>query len=299
MTIVPAFLLLLVAENPMADFDRLWNFDDPAGTERKFRELLPAAERSGDADALLQLKTQIARTLGLQRKFAEAHALLDEVEKGLTPALKVARVRCLLERGRVLNTSGNPEKARPLFLEAYEFGAREKLESWAIDAAHMMGIVEPPEKQIGWTEKALALAESSTDERARRWRASLHNNLGFSLLDLGKREAALAHFETALAIRKEQKTPAQIRIAEWCVAHALRLLGRIDEALAIQRRLEEEQRGKDADGYVFEEIGECLLAKGDAKGAEEWFAKAWQALRSNPDVPKDRLERMQRLGKVS
>src|SRR5438270_383114 len=46
----------------MADFDKLWNYGDPAATEQKFLELLPQAEAGNDADYLAQLITQIART---------------------------------------------------------------------------------------------------------------------------------------------------------------------------------------------------------------------------------------------
>jgi hypothetical protein len=51
------------------DFDKLWNFNDPAESERKFRALPPDAE----------VQTQIARAQGLQRKFDEAHKTLDAV----------------------------------------------------------------------------------------------------------------------------------------------------------------------------------------------------------------------------
>jgi hypothetical protein len=48
------------------EIDSLWNFDDPAGSEKKFRVLTPSSE----------VLTQIARAQGLQRKFGEAHATL-------------------------------------------------------------------------------------------------------------------------------------------------------------------------------------------------------------------------------
>jgi DNA-binding phage protein len=90
------------------DFDAKWNFEKPDSTEAVFRTYLPAARASGDADYLAQLLTQIARTQGLQRKFAEAHATLDEVEPMLGVTLAVARVRYLLERGRPAPSSSRP-----------------------------------------------------------------------------------------------------------------------------------------------------------------------------------------------
>ena len=57
--------------------------------------------------------TQIARTEGLQREFEEAHAILDTVEAMLTDEMGVPRIRYLLERGRVYNSSNQREKSKP------------------------------------------------------------------------------------------------------------------------------------------------------------------------------------------
>ncbi|HEX6385768.1 MAG TPA: hypothetical protein VF177_13945, partial [Anaerolineae bacterium] len=65
----------------LPDFDQLWDYSQPASTEERFRELLPAAEAAGDDSYLAQLLTQIARAQGLQRQFAAAHETLDEAEK--------------------------------------------------------------------------------------------------------------------------------------------------------------------------------------------------------------------------
>ena len=52
------------ADQDLPAFDGFWNFEDPAGSEAKFRELLPKAEESGDRGYLAELLTQIARTQG-------------------------------------------------------------------------------------------------------------------------------------------------------------------------------------------------------------------------------------------
>ena len=91
-------------------FDDLWDYEDPAGTEPKFRELLPRAEAAGNRSLVLQIRTQLARTLGLQKRWDEAHAELDDVERSLPEAPDVVRVRYLLERGRVFRSSGDPDR---------------------------------------------------------------------------------------------------------------------------------------------------------------------------------------------
>ena len=98
--------------------DSLWNFDDPAGTEARFREVLARAKDSADPGYMAELLTQIARTQGLQQKFTEAHATLDGVDASLKPEMTVARVRSLLERGRVFNSSGKPTESIPVFMDA-------------------------------------------------------------------------------------------------------------------------------------------------------------------------------------
>ena len=58
--------------------DTIWDYDQPQVTELKFRELLPAAERSGNKSYYTELLTQLARTLSLQRKFDDAHEILNK-----------------------------------------------------------------------------------------------------------------------------------------------------------------------------------------------------------------------------
>lgn len=48
--------------------------------------------------------------------------MLDEIEPQLTDEFPAVRMRYLLERGRTFNSSRQPDRARPLFLEAWEYG---------------------------------------------------------------------------------------------------------------------------------------------------------------------------------
>src|SRR5713226_3184755 len=199
----------------LPDFDSLWDYDHPGATERKFREFLPAALDSRDFPYLTQLLTQIARAEGLQRKFQDAHKTLDRVEKALlkADADDKTRVRYLLERGRVFNSSGKRDEARPLFLQALDLAINSKDDSNAVDAAHMMAIVEPTEKQLPWNLKALDLAESSADEKARKWKGSLYNNLGWTYFEQKQFEEALLMFEKALEFLQTQGDQSRIMIA--------------------------------------------------------------------------------------
>ncbi|MEZ4669919.1 MAG: tetratricopeptide repeat protein [Anaerolineae bacterium] len=284
----------------LTDFDALWDFNQPAATEQKFRELLPAAQSSGDASYHAQLLTQIARTEGLQRKFEDAHRTLDTVQTILTDDLKLARVRYLLERGRVFNSSGKADTARPLFAQALESAQQITEDNYAVDAAHMLAIIAPSEEAIEWNQKAIAMAEASQQPRARKWLASLYNNLGWAYHDTKKYDTALDMFQKALVEREKAGDPVTTRIARWAVARTLRSLGRTGEALDIQQTLLlEHGRAGTHDGFVYEEIAECLLAMGKTQESRRYFAQAHEQLSKDPWFVANEATRLERLKQLS
>ena len=296
-----AQMVAKLAESSHPDFDSLWDYEHPADTEKKFRELLPIALASKNTSYRAQLLTQIARTQGLQRKFTEAHQTLDEVAKLLPDSDNRTRGRYLLERGRALNSSGKPSESKPLFHQAWDM-ARESGEDFlAVDAAHMIAIVELPENQLDWNLKALDLAEKATDPRARKWKGSLYNNVGWTLFESKEHNKALDMFQKALRWRQEQGQPREVRIAKWCVAKTLRALSRLHEALEVQKTLiNEYDKEGERSGYVYEELGECLLALGQAGEAGKFFAMAHEELSKDPWLVENepaRLGRLKELGK--
>ena len=283
------------------DFDSLWNYSDPEATETKFREILPQIKESGNISEYLQLLTQIARTLGLRRKFEDSHKLLDEVETQLNDALPKAKVRYLLERGRTFNSSGKIPEARELFLQAYNLAVSEKEDNLAVDAAHMMGIVESGEKSVEWNEKAMELAEASSDSKANGWLGSLHNNLGWTYFEMKQYDKALNLFKKDAVWYTEKGRTENTNIACWSAAKTLRVMGKTEEALEEQLRLLELYRKGEADedGYVYEELAECYLIKNNAAEASKYAGLAYDIL--SKDIwmeanEKDRLNRLKELG---
>lgn len=288
-------------ESRLPDFDALWDYNDPQGTEKQFRGLLHRAEAAGDARYLAELLTQIARTQGLQQRFDEAHRTLDSVEQLLPEAGDRARVRYLLERGRVYNSSRRPDEARPLFLKALGLAREQQDDFYAVDAAHMMAIVETPQGGLQWNRRAIEMAEGSSNPRAQGWLGSLYNNLGWSYHDLGHYENALVTFEKGLEWQRQAGKEREARIASWTVARTLRSLGRCEEALERQNQRLLQEAGE-TDGYTEEETGECLLALQREQEAQAHFARAYTLLAEDPwlqrDEP-DRLNRLAALGHVS
>ncbi|HEY3409183.1 MAG TPA: tetratricopeptide repeat protein [Propionicimonas sp.] len=262
----------------MIDLAPLWDFDDAEGSERRFRDA--AADATG-ADRLVLL-SQVARALGLQERFAEAHDTLDQVlaepptVDGATMVAEARTVadpdeapgvdaevstRVALERGRLFRSAGRPDEARPLFEAAVAEASRAGMDELLVDALHMVALVVPADEQRELLDQALEVARASPDPAARRWEASLLNNLGMTHADAGEWPTALAVFEQALAARRLTGRVGDVRIARWMVAWALRNLGRTGEALAIQRELKAELlAAEQADPYVDEELQ--LLAGG-------------------------------------
>jgi tetratricopeptide (TPR) repeat protein len=278
------------------DIDQLWDYSQPQASEERFRAQLEQAAPAIRAELL----TQIARAQGLQHRFDEALATLAEVEQLLTPRTARARIRYCLERGRVRNSSGDPQGAKPDFVTAWGLARIAGDDALAVDAAHMVAIVETGAAVFEWNRRALDIAERSTDARARRWQGSLHNNLGWAYHDQGAYAEALRHFEAALAFHTANGKPENIQIARWCVARVLRSLNRLNAALAIQQALLEEHTAAGTeDGYVDEELGECLLALGRADEARPHFARAHEKLSADSWLVQNESARLERLRALS
>ena len=183
--------------------DELWTFEDPALSEARFREAMQDS-RFDDFERL-ELATQLGRAIGLQGRYEEADALLDSIDTQEEPTLAV---RVLLERGRLLNSSGHPAMAVPLLEQAAELGDHLGEEFLTVDALHMLAIADSGHQE-SWTRSALEYASAVDDPRTKRWMVSLHNNLGWALHDDGRRTEALVEFQLAEQWAERVGTPQQ------------------------------------------------------------------------------------------
>lgn len=283
------------------ELDKLWNYGKPAETEARFRTEL--AKHPADSREALETTTQIARTHGLRRQFAEADKTLDGVVPGLDAVPARVRVRYLLERGRTRNSGGEREAAVVLFKDALSASAADKLpgaDFYAVDALHMLGIAAPASEQLDWNLKALAAAEASADTRTRGWAASLTNNIGWTYFQSNDPKTALVYWQKALPLREAMGKPVDIRIAKWTIARGYRALGRLDDAEKIQLALvTETEAAKDPDGYVYEELAEIAYARGNAAAAAPWAAKAHALLKDDPHMKANEAQRLARLATLA
>ena len=275
--IFAASLITAVSSAMAIDLKPLWNFDDPLQSEQRFRSALLTA--TGD-DAFI-LQTQIARCYGLRAHFAEAQEILKSLEPQLQTAGNEARIRYWLELGRTYSSATHSaesqtreakERARTAYTQAFETAKRAQLDGLAVDSLHMLAFVDTePADQLKWGQAALEIAQASSQPSAKSWEASLRNNVGYALHQLGRYEEALVQFKQAVVLRESGTDVQATRIAHWMVGRSLRALNRIDEALEIQLRLEREGEAAGTPSpYVFEELELLYRAKGDQKRADQY-----------------------------
>jgi tetratricopeptide (TPR) repeat protein len=266
------------------DVAPLWDYDKPEVSERRFRAALATAA----GDDVLIIQTQIARTFGLRGEFAQAREVLRSIEHDIAAAGPEARARYALELGRTYASATHPQdqqtveskqQARTCFERALAIARTAELDALAIDAIHMLAFVDTaPSDQLKWAQQALSVVEASSQPAAKKWEASIRNNMGYALHQLGRYDAALDQFERAVELRKREGDPASTRVAYWMVAWTLRAMGRNDEALAIQLRLEQEADAAGApDPYVYEELEILYRARQDDARARH-YAELKQAI---------------------
>ncbi len=275
-----ALLAALLNFTPPAmaiDLDALWDFNHPAQSEQRFQAALAGASPD---DALI-LHTQIARTYGLRGDFARAQDILAKLEAQLASASPQAQTRHALEVGRSWASATHPqssqtpqakERARAAYRQALDLAKKHQLDDLGVDALHMLAFVDTaPTDQLRWAREALAVVQASAQPAARKWEASVRNNIGYALHELGHYDDALAEFRRAVVVREAGSNAQATRIAYWMVAWTLRALQRVDEALEIQLRLEREGDAAGApDPYVFEELEALYRLREDEARARHY-----------------------------
>ena len=213
----------------------LWDFGDPAESERRFEALLAGRARAEHGGALLaETLTQLARAQGLQRRFDDASARSTRRRRRSVRRTTAVESASSSSGG----VSRTPRVARVAALRrsssAWELACAAGEEALAVDAAHMLGIVEPDEIGVAWNERAMELARSSPDPVARRWIGSLANNMGWARHAEGDDDGAIALFELSRDAFLADGRADRARIARWSIARCLRSRGDVEQALEEQ-----------------------------------------------------------------
>jgi tetratricopeptide (TPR) repeat protein len=255
----------------------LWDFRDPAASEARFTAALASATGRRRVDFAHADRADVGAAAGFR-----ACARRSWPRSRLGSPSPGRRRGCVTRSnsGRTWSSATHPPEsqtpeaiaaARAAYTDAFETARDARLDELAVDALHMMAMVDSaPEHQLEWGMKALAFVESSDQPGAKKWEASLRNNIGYALSLLERYPEALDEFRRALVLREASGNAVTIRIAHWMIAKTLRQLGRADEALEIQLRLNDEWAAAgEPSPYVWEELATLYRARGENEKADD------------------------------
>jgi tetratricopeptide (TPR) repeat protein len=287
------------------DVDGYWASHDLIKTEAAIRQALPSDLNGPWNSVALSAITQLVRVLNLQGKSSEAKEMLDLARKQVQYAEPQTRmrteIRLLLEEGRHFCMAMMPAKAQGPFSRAWKMASDSGEVFLTIESAVMLSVSQPPKYQNEWLQRALDLAAKTDDEQAKLWLAQLHLMDGWHAFDFRRFEDALRAFQLALARPRGHGEMTDVILIKWCIARCLRALGRVAEALEMQRELYAKLNSvPEVNGYVFLEIAECLQLLQNTEEAKTFFELAYKELSLNgwySDNKSMELGRMQELYK--
>lgn len=288
------------------DLDQYWQPGNPAASEQALTNLLPAAreQASQSPGPLVELLALVSRAEAEQGKLKEALESLEQAEKLLKEtetAPARARVRWLLERGRLHILQHTPSLARDAFSRAWVLAVNADEDYFIVDIARMMAVIEPMKAQEEWLRKAINIAEQSKGTKAKRWLGELYTSLGWKLFEARQLAGAAEAFRNSASYFRLHGTERQIFLARWSEGRTLRKMNRFQDALQVQLTIHGESGTYSRDGRLLEEIGECLQALKRKEDARPFFALAHKEL-SSPGWVSDnqplRLKRLKDLGGV-
>jgi len=94
--------------------------------------------------------------------------------------------------------------------------------------------------------------------------------------------------------------PGPVRIARWTIARGYRATGKLDDAQRIQEALVvETEKAGEPDGYVYEELAEIALVRGDKARAATWAGKAHALLKDDGYLKANEAARLARLSNLA
>ncbi len=104
----------------------------------------------------------------------------------------------LIQKGRSLRAEGKDTEALAVYLEAWRIAEEEESDALRVASSHMVGVCEPdPARKLKWNLASLRAAEALDEETAKDCFPTIHANIGYSYLALGRRADALRHYEMA------------------------------------------------------------------------------------------------------
>jgi hypothetical protein len=225
-----------------------------------------------DMPAYVQAAARRARTLLLTDRLDEGREWLESAEARGDEREPLGWSRYLGVRGRFEWQDGDNETATLTFREMFDYCERHELWERAVDAAHMVALTGNPDEKFEWAQKGIAMAEKG---EMTGWLGPLWNNLGWDYVDAERYEEALDALVKAREYHYMGDNELPKLIADYSVAHAVRLTGDLDRAeremTAVfdwAERLHGEGHADAIEwmGFSRWDLGEIAVARGDRAG---------------------------------
>jgi len=251
----------------------------------QYRMAVAQAEKERNLQVQVEALAQMARCLSLTGKLAEGRGSLEKAARLASNDEPLGWSRYLGVRGIFERESGDRAKARKTFEEMYDYCVGKELHRRAVDAVHHIAIVVPANEQPEWALKGIREAEKLSDDA---WLAVLWNNLGATYEDLKQYDKCLDAYRKARHYHHKSSDEHRKFVADWAVAHALRLAGKAEEAKELLEPLLAEAKRRhekkpDAEtlewvGWCKKDLGECLVALGSKAEGTALIKEARAAL---------------------
>lgn len=259
--------------------DQIFHTRDYLEARDLYIETAEHADLHGDSSVLTEAVAMIGRTYLITGKLAECDLLLKRAKRTADPDSPLGWSRYLGVRGRFEWQENRLEDARQTFNEMYDYCLTKGLHERAIDATHMMAIVEDLEGQVRWGLKGIKAAEKG---QVTQWLGPLWNNLGATYEDLENYDKALEAYKKAREYHYEHGDETNRLIADWAVGHAYRLKGDYRQArkwLEPLLQWSEQIGNHEFFGWTNRELGLMELDNGKYMRAVEYLVQAKNGLK--------------------
>lgn len=249
-----------------------------------FETIANEAEAAGDASAFVEAASMRARSYLIQDDGETGRPWLDRAAAQATERDALGWSRYIGVRGRFEWKDGDNPTATATFRAMFAFCEEHELWSRAIDAAHMVAITGDPEERFEWAGKAIAMAESG---ELTGWLGPLWNNLGWDYVEAERYAEGREALERAREYHYMSERDLPRLIADYSVAHVIRLQGHTEDAKAAMSdvfdwagRLNDEgvQDAIEWMGFSRWELGEIALTEGETSEAIQLMSTALEEL---------------------
>ncbi len=268
----------------LADADEIFRGREYEAAGEVYEKIAVEAEFAGATTAYVEACAMRARTHLITDRPEEGLPWLEKATAAADRTDPLAWSRLLGVRGRFEWQGEDSATATTTFREMFDYCEEQDLYERAVDAAHMMAITGGDDERFDWARKGIEMAEAG---ELTGWLGPLWNNLGWDYVDAGRYDDARVALERAREYHYLSEGELPKLIADYSVAHVMRLQGEIrdakpamEEVFRWAERLHKEgsEEAIEWKGLSRWELGEVAAVNGEKAVAVGLMTKALKEL---------------------